>query len=54
MFLFSRMLGLRNMPFVTGRRFNWFTDILPVAHFTVKRKTHVTKGTSHLSCFEFC
>ena len=29
---------MRNMPFVTGRRINWYRDILPVATQAVKDK----------------
>ena len=45
----SRLLDLRNMPFVAGRRFNWFTDILPVASETLRETANITQGDL-LSC----
>ena len=43
--LFSRLLGLRNMPFVTGRQLNWFTDILPVADKNLLKSAVINAGT---------
>ena len=37
------------MPFVAGRRFNWFTDILPVASETLRETANITQGDL-LSC----
>lgn len=45
LFFFFRLLKLRNMPFVTGRRFNWFSDILPVADEATESAVNITEGT---------
>ena len=37
------------MPFTTGRRFNWFADILPVADESVTNGMNVTAGNVHCS-----
>ena len=41
----SRLLDLRNMPFVAGRRLNWFKDIIPVANESLIQMANINKGT---------
>ena len=43
-FYLSRLLDLRSTPFVTGRRLNWFKDILPVANDLLIDAANITQG----------